>query len=708
MKGQTRAALGIGALTVLLAAVGAGLFVFASTQLGVYFVVGGIPVVLLVVAVAYVRGVLSGEDNTGQYVEQRTKQVGESLRDFWRSLSTIEEAYPRFDASTLRSRADSLVSDYEGQGGQFDRSSGSFSVGKGASSGELQELERIDAEVTTLAADRDDQLYDFVRDELDALHGDMRALADADIAAEPPEPPEAPTPDQGAPSGLAYWDAVGEALDDYRTEADATVDDAIARVRDIQRNATDAYDEAAVDRHLEDAEADRRDGEFGHAVDAVLEAQATLESELSGSFDQDREELDVFVDTILDSGAEQFVDAELFDQVRSVQRELDALDSALDVGSLSEHRQTVRTAALDIVSALEAEADRHVRTLDDADLPAGYYSRPDVVDEDHVDELRAIGPVRDLDREWERAATDLADAVGTVKTKATVVEAYDDVSETIEQELRQHGTVTEDDLPVRHAGQFFGLYFRRNPDVEFDPDAPALHRGDVETYAVDVTVSYDEGSEAKRRATVTLDGGEYDGREVVETHLVGTATFADVPFGEYELVVAPDEDDYGRVERTVHVEGDTDVSVDLEPVTLVEQLVDGRGDEIAEHVTEFAPRLRDRLDEEGYLSTEMAFPITDDFVPGLLAKWADREGYAVTRTDDGTVIVYDDSQLSQEIMNVIQYNLDEGERLSYERIRSNYLSVPVPNTVIEELAAGTGLDVETTADGLLKPAGGEA
>ena len=76
MKGQTRAALGIGALTVLLAAVGAGLFVFASTQLGVYFVVGGIPVVLLVVAVAYVRGVLSGEDNTGQYVEQRTKQVG--------------------------------------------------------------------------------------------------------------------------------------------------------------------------------------------------------------------------------------------------------------------------------------------------------------------------------------------------------------------------------------------------------------------------------------------------------------------------------------------------------------------------------------------------------------------------------------------------------------------------------------------------------
>ncbi|WP_440989658.1 hypothetical protein [Haloarchaeobius baliensis] len=708
MNGQTRAALGIGALTVLMAAVGAGLFVFASTQLGVYFVVGGIPVVLLVVAVAYVRGVLSGEDNTGQYVEQRTKQVGESLRDFWRSLSSVEDAYPRFDASTLRSRADSLVADYEAQGGQFDRESGSFSVGKGASSGELQELERIDAEVTTLAADRDDQLYDFVRDELDALHADMRALADADIASEPADPPEPPLPDEGSPSGIDYWEAVGDDLEEYRTEADVTVDEAIARVRDIQRNATDAYDEAAVDRHLEDAEADRRDGEYGHAVDAVLEAQATLESELSGSFAQDHEDLDVFVETILDSGAEQYVDAELFDRVRSVQRELDELDSALDVGSLSEHRQTVRTAALDIVEALDTELERHVRTLDGEDLPAGYYSRPDVADEGHVDELRAVGPVHELDREWDAVVAELVDAVGTVKTKATVVEAYDDVAETIEERLRQHGTVTEDDLPVRHAGQFFGLYFRRNPDVEFDPDAPALHRGEVETYTVEVAVSYDEGSEAKRRATVTLDGGEYDGREVVETHLAGTATFVEVPFGEYELVVAPSADDYGRVERTVQVEDDTDLSVDLEPVTLVEQLVDGREDEIGEHVTEFAPRLRDRFDEEGYLSTEMAFPITDDFVPGLLASWADREGYAVTRTDDGTVIVYDDSQLSQEIMNVIQYNLDEGDRLSYERIRSNYLSVPVPDPVIEELAADTGLSVETTTDSLEKPAGGEA
>lgn len=708
MKRQTRAALAIGALTVLMAAVGAGLFVFVSTQLGVYFVVGGIPVVLVVAAVVYVRGVLSGEDNTGQYVEQRTREVGESLREFWRSLSAIEEANPRFDASTLRSRADSLVADYETQGGEFDRESGSFGVGSDASGGELQELERIDAELTTLAADRDDQFYDFGREELDVLHEDMLALADADVASDPPGTPEPPTPDEGGPSGIPYWGAVGETLEAYRDEADATVASAVGRVRDIQRNATDEYDEATVERHLEDAETARLDGEYGRATDAVLEARARLESELSGSFDQDREDLAAFVETVLDSGAEQYVDAELFDGVREVRRELEDLDSALDVGALSEHRRRVRTAALDVVEALEADLEAHVRRLEDEELPAGYYSRPEVADGSHAEALRRIGPLRDLDSEWAEVAEELVDAVGTLKTKATVVEAYDDVSGTIETELRRNGTVTAGDLPVRHADQFFGLYFRRNPDVEFDAEVPALHRGDVETYEVTVTVSYDEGSEDKRRATVSLSGGDYDDEAVVETHLVGAPTFVEVPYGEYDLAVHPDEDDYAPVERTVQVDADADVEVDLEPVTLTEQLVGDREGEIEEHVPELAPRLRDRFDQEGYLSTEMSFPITDEFVPGLLAKWAADDGHAVTRTDDGTVIVYDDGQLSQEIMNVIQYNIDDGERLTYETVRSNYLSVPVPDPVIEDLAAETGLSVETTVDGLLKPAGGEA
>jgi hypothetical protein len=706
MKQRTRTALGIGVLITLVAALGAGLFVTGNSQVGVYVVVGGIPLLLLAGAVAYVRGVVGGQGNTGQFVEQRAKQVGGSLRDVWRSLTAIEERYPRFDASTLRTRAESLAADYESEGGDFDRDSGSFSVGRDAAGAELQELERIADELDALAADRDDELHAFVRDELDALEANLRSLADAGLATEPPAPRSPPTPADGGPSGVDYHDAVGEPLDAYREDADEMVADAIARVREIRRSATGPIDEEAVESRLDAADAARADGDYATAVDDVLEARSELESELSGSFDQDRSALLSLADAVLESDADRFVAVDPFDTVREVQRELEGLDSALDVEALTRHRRSMREATREIVTSLESSLADAVNALAGEDLPAGYYTRPEAADVDYASELEAAESIEDLEAAWRDAADALVPAVDTVETKATVVEAYPDVSETIEETLRRSGTVTADDLPVRHAEQFFGLYFRRNPSVEFDPDAPAIHRGDVETYAVTVTVSFDEGSEDKRTAVVELTNEGFDASEVVETHLVGDAAFADVPAGEYDVTVRPREDGYPTVEQTVTVEGDTSVSVDVEPVGLYEELVGDREAEMREHAAEFGPRLAERFEEDGYLHTDEEYPIADEYVPGLLAAWADEQGYDLARAD-GTVYVYDPDQLSQEIMNVIKYNIDDGEAITYDRVRSNFLSTPVPDEVIAALATDTTLAVTATDDGLEKPAGGE-
>jgi len=705
MKDRTRTVLGIGVLTLLIAAVGAGVFVFVSTKLGVYVVVGGVPLVLVGSAAAYVRGTVGGDGNTGQYVEQRTKQVGESLRDVWRSLDAIETEYPRFSVDTLRSRAESLAADYEAQGGSFDRDSGSFSVGSEAANAELQELERIDGELTTLAADRDDELYEFVTTQLASVESSLAALADAGLTGEPPRYEEPPTPAEGAPSGVDYRDVVGDALFDYREDADAFVADAIDRVREIRRSATGPIDEQAVESRLDAAADARRDGEYATAVDDVLEARSELESELSGSFDAERDALLSLAGVVLESDADRFVAVDPFDTVETVERELEALDSALDVEALTRHRESMRAATREIVEALDAELGDAVRSLEAEDLPAGYYTRPAVADEDPVATFRSTDDIAALEREWRAVVERLVDAVDAMETKATVVEAYPDVSETIDEELRASGTVTAEDLPVRHAEQFFGLYFRRNPDVEFDPDAPSLSRGSVESYSVDVAVSYDEGSEDKRTAVVELsnDGG-FEAREVVETHLVGSTTFEDVPFGEHTLAVEPREDEYVPVERSIQVDEDVDVTVDVAQQSLYDQLVGDEEATIRSQVEEFGPRLADRFADQGYLSTEMEFPITDEYVPGLLAAWADAEGYAIARAD-GVVYVYDGDQLSQEIMNVIKYNIDADETLPYDRLRSNFLSTPVPDEVIAELAAGTGLAVTATDDGLAKDGG---
>ncbi len=707
MKTRTRAVLGIGVLTVAIAAVGAGLFVLGNTEIGVYVVVGGVPVVLVGSAVMYVRGVVGGEGNTGQYVEQRAKQVGSSLRDVWRSLDAIETQFPRFDVGNLRARTDSLAADYEAEAGEFDRESGSFTVGSNAASAELQELERIDGELTTLAADRDDALYEFVTTRLASVESSLATLADAGLTAEPPAYEEPPTPAEGAPSGVDYRDVVGDPLTAYRDVADETVGDAIERVRDIRRSATGPIDEQAVESRLDSAANARRDGEYETAVEDVLAARSELESELSGSFDADRDALLSLADVVLASDADRFVSIDPFDRVDEVRRELEELDSALDVEALTRHRDAMRSATREIVEALESELQAAVRTLESESLPAGYYTRPDVADEDHAGTFRRTDDVSALESEWRASIEPLVEAVDSLDTKATVVEAYPDVSETIEERLRTEGTVTAGDLPVRHAEQFFGLYFRRNPDVEFDPDAPALSRGTVETYTVEVTVAYDEGSEEKRTAVVELADDGFDERAVVETHLVGSVRFADVPFGEYVLSVDPREDDYAAVERTLQVNDDVETTVDVEAVSLYDQLVGDREATIRSQVEEFGPRLEDRFAETGYLSTAMDFPITDEYVPGLLAAWADVEGYAISRAD-GVVYVYDDDQISQEIMNVIQYNIDEGESISYERVRSNFLSTPVPDEVIASLAAESGLPVEATDEELRKHAGGDA
>ena len=705
MKDRTRTVLGIGVLTLLIAAVGAGVFVFVSTKLGVYVVVGGVPLVLVGSAAAYVRGTVGGDGNTGQYVEQRTKQVGESLRDVWRSLDAIETEYPRVSVGTLRSRAESLAADYEAQGGSFDRDSGSFSVGSDAGSAELQELERIDGELTTLAADRDEELYEFVTTQLATVESSLAALADAGLTAEPPRYEEPPTPAEGAPGGVDYRDVVGDALFAYREDADAVVADAIERVREIRRSATGPIDEQAVESRLDAAADARRAGEYATAVDDVLEARSELESELSGSFDADREALLSLAGVVLASDADRFVAVDPFDRVETVERELESLDSALDVEALTRHRESMRAATREIVDALQAELDDAVRSLEAEELPAGYYTRPEVADEDLAATLRNVDDVATLEREWRTRVEPLVNAVDALETKATVVEAYPDVAETIEEALRANGTVTADDLPVRHAEQFFGLYFRRNPDVEFDPDAPSLARGSVESHTVDVAVSYDEGSEDKRTAVVELsnDGG-FEARDVVETHLVGSTTFEDVPFGEHTLAVEPREDEYVPVERSIRVDGDVDVTVDVAEQSLYDQLVGDREATIRSQVEEFGPRLADRFADHGYLSTDMEFPITDEYVPGLLAAWADAEGYAIARASD-VVYVYDGDQLSQEIMNVIKYNIDADETLPYERLRSNFLSTPVPDEVIAELAADTGLSVVATDDGLTTEGG---
>ncbi|MFB6196659.1 MAG: hypothetical protein ABEI52_00100, partial [Halobacteriaceae archaeon] len=117
-------------------------------------------------------------------------------------------------------------------------------------------------------------------------------------------------------------------------------------------------------------------------------------------------------------------------------------------------------------------------------------------------------------------------------------------------------------------------------------------------------------------------------------------------------------------------------------------------------------QLSDMFDEHGHLSSTMEYPVTGEYVPCLLAVWADREGYGIEyATGDDVVMVFDEEKINSEVETVIRYNIDDNEERSFAELRENYLAAPVPDTVIRAAAEKTDEPITITDTGLRKSGG---
>jgi len=142
----------------------------------------------------------------------------------------------------------------------------------------------------------------------------------------------------------------------------------------------------------------------------------------------------------------------------------------------------------------------------------------------------------------------------------------------------------------------------------------------------------------------------------------------------------------------------------MEEVGLREQVCEGIEDDIREYLPELTDDLRGQYDDAGYLSASMDYPVTDDYVPCLLALWAEQEDLSVTRTDADGVVAYDRAQLTDEVEMVVQHNLDDGETMSYGDLRDRFLSAPLPDDVVRDaVTESTFADaVDVSGRGLTK------
>ena len=82
--------------------------------------------------------------------------------------------------------------------------------------------------------------------------------------------------------------------------------------------------------------------------------------------------------------------------------------------------------------------------------------------------------------------------------------------------------------------------------------------------------------------------------------------------------------------------------------------------------------------------------------------WGERTGNHVAEQPDGTVLVYDLETLGKELENVVAYNIADGESMAFGTLREKFLSAPVPDEVITDIAADADLGEATVAENSIR------
>lgn len=703
MKRERKAALGIGGIVIVAAAVGLALFLFTSSKLGVGFIAVGIPAVLVVGVGLYVRGVVSSRGTSqSNYAKQQATSTATELRDFHAQVDELRGRYPTWDPDDVETAVERIADDLDSQGVSFDADAGTFSSKKFATA-DIQELERIHSDVEELDETLAESFESFVRSEVERLRTELERLEDADLVGLDSWRTKKRFGQQRIDGESGDVAALEDALAAHREEATQFVERATDEVEVLLGGVEGDVDERRVHGLLDDATASAQSDDHAGAVSAILDAQAALEGDLSDRFETDRASVENLLETVQSSVVSEYVSPRLVERVDEVDAAITSLDSALDVADLREHEEDLRAACVEMVAEMETDLGDDLSALGEADVPGDYYEWPSAADEGYEDRLRQTDSLDQFRTTWTAAVGDLSSALDGTSEKASVARSYADIESVIVDELRANAEVTADDLPVKEAGAFMELYAQKHPDTAYDSSGPLLSAaGEGETYDVTVLARFDEGG-PKREITVEIEGTAHDDSESRETHLAEEVTFDEVPYGEFTVRAVPGPDDYRVAEETVTVDEDVDVELTTDEIGLREQLCDGVGDDIRENLPALTDDLNEQYESEGYLSTAMDYPITDDYVPCLLALWAEQEGLAVTRTDDG-VVAYDGDQSTDEVEMVVRHNLDEGETMTFDDLRDRFLSAPLPDDVIRDAVAGSPVaeSVDVTATGVTK------
>lgn len=677
MKRDRTVAAVISSIVVATTLAGLGVFLYFGSGYGVIALVVGVPAVVILGTVLYVRDVaIRPGGSATEYTKQKGRTAGDALRAFNRELQERREQFPGWEPSELSAEFEHLCRELDDEGVSFDPSSNAYDLSvRNADPGRLDELAE-DAEA--LDSELEAAFGSFARSERERLERLADELADAGLADGQPIDADS----------AADSDDPAEQLSAVQSELRDRIERSLARLDGL---ADEGATGDSTDR-IETARDALADDRLDDAVEAVLAASNRLEAELSSQLETERDSLASVLETVRSSEIDAYVEPSLRDELDRLETELDELASVLALDELDELRTDVRSVCTEIVSELESELAADLDTLSSSPVPRSFYDRPPAADESFADELTAATTIEEYRDRCDTAVEALGPALSAVSEKAAIAETYPAVSDEIDDELRSTGSIAAEELPVTDPEPFMTLYAEENPSATYERSRSRLVAEQAgESYELMVQARFEEsGRERDVDVAVSGDATEHS-RSLTTTHL-DSVEFDDLPYGEYTVTVSSPETGYGSESETIQLDDDRRLGLVVPEVQLREELCAGVETEAEETLPDVAPLFEERFEDEEYLSTAMEFPFAEEYIPCLLALWAEQEGLTTRREDE--VLVFDESRLESRLSNIVEHNLDPGERIAFETIRDRYLSVPASDDLIETVLAESAVASE--------------
>ena len=677
MRSTRRDALLAGGVVVGLAVVGIAVFLLSGSETAVLFFVAGVPVILIVGGVIWHRRETRSSGTDSPRIKSMTDDLAGDVEELFTTYQRLADEETPWDPTghaeavqEIRRDLDNRGFEVAPDGGAVDVEVVEYSMGMGAVDSQQENVRNVL-----------DSLKSGYRDDVEAEIETMNDQLDRLIGENLLDPAAADAIDGVGGAGMdpqRLTDVLRERRNTFRD----LLDDAVGRVHDV--TGPGVVDWQTVAGRV-------NKGRYAAATDLVVEPG---DGETPDIGPKKADLLDL-IDAATSSVATQYADSSRVEALESVRSEVEAIDSVYEAEELETtlRSQAVQTC-IEIVGDLRGKLIDYVEMFSGPEIPEGFFERPSVLDRSLEEQLLNASDLEAFRTRWSGIVDDLAAALSTAAEREGALRAYDDIVDMVERTLATDGEVTVADVPYDPAEPIMRLYDHRNTDVTFLENRVALTQGaDIAGQEFDLGVDVRLDPPESREVTVAVAIREETHRRTRPIDGAGRISFDGILGGEATVTASADDDRFGSRETELVLDRDRTVELQLAEETAIEQLCAGVQTNAELLLSEVEDDIAARYETEQYLTDGMDLGVEDEYVPCVLALWADDAGLSV-RVEDDSVLVYDRQRMQNQLVDLTEQRVGNGEELAYEEIRERFLKPPASEDLIRDILAQAELDVE--------------